>query len=161
MPFYHNVPVMLGTWTAKPGFVPPPSVGLGGFSRLSYPASPRRCGVCGPDSRRSRQHGGRWDCHTLYPGIGAEGPGQWVEAAPPQRLPGWPPTTWCHECWLQRPLCSADLHSFLPVGSACCLPCPGPWGWDQSRPPQARFTQGAVRGLPFPVHTSQLFTSLH
>ena len=103
----------------------------------------------------------RWDCHTLCPDIGAGLPGQWAEAAPPQWLPGWLPAAWCRGHWLQLPLDSEALHPPLPTGFACCPPCPGPWDWGQLRPPQASFTQGAIRCLPFPVHTSQLFTFLY
>ncbi len=161
MPSYRNGLVMLGTWTATTGFVPPPNVGPAESSRRSYPASPHQCVVCGPDTRGQRQLGGRWDCHTLCPDIGAGAPGQWAEAAPPQWLPEWPPTAWCRGHWLRLPLGSEALHPPLPTGFACCPPCPGPWDWGQSRPPQASFTQGAVRCLPFPVHTSQLFTFLN
>lgn len=161
MPFCRNGQVILGTWTATTGFVPPPNVGPDGSSRRSYPASPHQYVVCGPDTRGQRQLGGRWDCHTLCPDIGAGVPGQWAEAAPPQWLPGWLPAAWCRGHWLQLPLDSEALHPPLPTGFACCPPCPGPWDWGQLRPPQASFTQGAIRCLPFPVHTSQLFTFLY
>ena len=88
MPFCRNGQVILCTWTATTGFVPPPNVGPDGSSRRSYPASPHQYVVCGPDTRGQRQLGGRWDCHTLCPDIGAGVPGQWAEAAPPQWLPG-------------------------------------------------------------------------
>jgi hypothetical protein len=161
MPFCRNGQVILCTWTATTGFVPPPNVGPAGSSRRSYPASPHQYVVCGPDTRGQRQLGGRWDCHTLCPDIGAGVPGQWAEAAPPQWLPGWLPAAWCRGHWLQLPLDSEALHPPLPTGFACCPPCPGPWDWGQLRPPQASFTQGAIRCLPFPVHTSQLFTFLY
>ena len=80
MPFCRNGQVILGTWTATTGFVPPPNVGPAGSSRRSYPASPHQCVVCGPDTRRQRQLGGRWDCHTLCPDIGAGVPRQWAAA---------------------------------------------------------------------------------
>ena len=86
MPFCRNGQVILCTWTATTGFVPPPNVGPDGSSRRSYPASPHQYVVCGPDTRGQRQLGGRWDCHTLCPDIGAGVPGQWAEAAAPQ----WP-----------------------------------------------------------------------
>ena len=73
MPFCRNGQVILGTWTATTGFVPPPNVGPDGSSRRSYPASPHQYVVCGPDTRGQRQ----LDCHTLCPD-------QWAEAAPPQ-----------------------------------------------------------------------------
>ena len=158
MLFCRNGQVILGTWTATTGFVPPPNVGPDGSSLRSYPASPHQYVVCGPDTRGQRQLGGRWDCHTLCPDIGAGAPRQWAEAAPPQWLPGWPPTVWCRGHWLRLRLGSEARHPPLPTGFVCCPPCPGPWGWGQSRSPQASFTQGAVRCLPFPVHTSQLFT---
>ena len=136
MPFCRNGQVILCTWTATTGFVPPPNVGPDGSSRRSYPASPHQYVVCGPDTRGQRQLGGRWDCHTLCPDIGAGVPRQWAEAAPPQWLPGWPPTAWCHGHWLRLPLGSEALHPPLPTGFACCPPCPGPWDWGQLRPPR-------------------------
>ena len=160
MPFCRNRQVILCTWTATTGFVPPPNVGPAGSSRRSYPASPHQY-VVGliPVGSGSLVAGGI--VIPLCPDIGAGVPGQWAEAAPPQWLPGWLPAAWCRGHWLQLPLDSEALHPPLPTGFACCPPCPGPWDWGQLRPPQASFTQGAIRCLPFPVHTSQLFTFLY
>ena len=52
--------------------------------------------------------------------------------------------------WLQLPLDSEALHPPLPTGFACCPPCPGPWDWGL-RPPQASFTQGAIRWILYPL----------
>ena len=194
MLFCRNGQVILGTWTATTGFVPPPNVGPDGSSLRSYPASPHQYVVCGPDTRGQRYplsrpsiplyqqaslaarlapvRGIAWWPVGAYPLIGfaftstllaggAGVPGQWAEAALAQWPPGWLPAAWCRGHLLRLPLGSKALHPPLPTGFACCPPCPGPWDWGQLRPPQASFTQGAVRCLPFPVHTSQLFTFLY
>ena len=111
MPFCRNGQVILCTWTATTGFVPPPNVGPDGSSRRSYPASPHQYVVCGPDTRGQRQLGGRWDCHTLCPDIGA---GALVSGLRPlhHKLPGWLPAAWCRGHWLQLPL---DSRPSIPL----------------------------------------------
>ena len=161
MPFCRNGQVILCTWTATTGFVPPPNVGPDGSSRRSYPASPHQYVVCGPDTRGQRQLGGRWDCHTLCPDIGAGVPGQWAEAAPPQWLPGWLPAAWCRGHWLQLPLDSEALHPPLPTGFACCPPCPRSVGLGPIASPPGELYPGRNPLLAIPSHTSQLFTFLY
>ena len=137
MPFCRNGQVILCTWTATTGFVPPPNVGPDGSSRRSYPASPHQYVVCGPDTRGQRQLGGRWDCHTLCPDIGAGVPGQWAEAAPPQMAARVASSSLVS--WTLAPATTRlrGPPPPLPTGFACCPPCPGPWDWGQLRPPQA------------------------
>ena len=66
-----------------------------------------------------------------------------------------------HGRWLQPPPRSGARLLRRPGCSSCSQLCPGRWGWVQSRPPKTRFTHGAVRRLPFPVHSAQFLATLH
>ena len=64
---------------------------------------------------RQRQLGGRWDCHTLCPDIGAGVLVSGHAAAAPQWPPGWPPTAWWMDIGGYHKTQEA-LHPPLPTG---------------------------------------------
>lgn len=65
IPSCRSAPISLDTWTAMRASVLPPTAGLGYFSCLNCPASPRLCGECGADIRGQRQRRDRLGYHTL------------------------------------------------------------------------------------------------
>ena len=141
---------------AQGAFYHPPAGGEGFLTPLVQLLLPNS-----PDMRTvpegwQRSHD-RWDCHTLCPGTSfGRLPGARLRCSP-----GSVSRVSYHGRWLQPPPRSGVRLLRRPGCSSCSQPCPGRWGCVQWRPPKTRFTHGAVRRLPFPVHSAQFLATLH
>ena len=161
MPSCRSAPISLDTWIAMRASVLPPTAGLGYFSCLNCPASPRLCGECGADIRGQRQRRDRLGYHTLCPDIGFECLPMRTQGVSPRCSPRSAPAASCHGRLLRPLPHSVDHHLPRRGHFVCCRPCHGLWCWDQSHPPQTCLAHGAVCRLPFPVHAAQFITSFH
>ena len=134
MPSCRSAPISLATWTAMRASVLPPTAGLGYFSCLNCPASPRLCGECGADIRGQRQRRDRLGYHTLCPDIGFECLPLRTQSLSPRCSPRSAPAASCHGRLLRPLPHSVDRHLPRRGHFVCCRPCHGLWCWDESHP---------------------------
>ena len=157
MPFCRSAPVSPGTWTASSRCAPPPT---GGRERSSLPIGP-----ASPSPMR-RMCGQYWKAATVPWPVGLSYPLSkhrfWV--------PSGRATTMLSRVGLKSfvswtlapatatlrgpPAASTRMLFLLPA-------LPRSVGLRPMAPPKTGLAHGAVRRLPFPVHSAQFFTALH
>ena len=136
MPSCRSAPGEIGTWTARRGYVLPPTAWLDASFHPVHSISLHQSGEYVPDIRRTGQRHARWDYRSPCPDTDFAATLQWAQAVPP-RWPQWLlPRAWCHGRWLRPLPHSVGRRSPRRGCFVCSQPWRDPWGCGQSGPPK-------------------------